>query len=56
MLPAEAVVDEERIPGYISEHYYPANPGDVLEGRYRLVTKIGWGSSSTVWLAFDTRR
>ncbi|KAH8765114.1 putative serine/threonine-protein kinase, partial [Hyaloscypha sp. PMI_1271] len=47
---------EENVPGYRPEYFYPANPGDVLSGRYELKAKIGWGSSSTVWLARDTRR
>ncbi|POR33931.1 Protein kinase-like domain protein [Tolypocladium paradoxum] len=53
LLPLDTPVDEERVPGYKPEHYYPANPGDVLENRYQLDAKIGWGSSSTVWLAHD---
>lgn len=56
LLPPGTPVDEERVPGYNPEHYYPANPGDVLENRYQLDAKIGWGSSSTVWLAHDIHR
>ncbi|KAJ0162150.1 Serine/threonine-protein kinase SRPK [Colletotrichum tanaceti] len=56
LISPEILVDEERVPGYNSAHYYPANPGDVLENRYQLHAKIGWGSSSTVWLAQDIRR
>lgn len=55
-LPLGVPVDEENIPGYKPEIFYPANPGDVLNCRYELKAKIGWGSSSTVWLARDTRR
>ncbi|KAI1135447.1 kinase-like protein [Hypoxylon sp. FL0543] len=53
ILPDDTLVDEERIPGYRPKPYYPANPGDVLEDKYQLDAKIGWGSSSTVWLAHD---
>jgi len=56
MLPADVLIDEERGPGYRSELYYPANPGDVLNDRYQLLTKIGWGLASTVWLAQDLQR
>ncbi|KJZ78142.1 hypothetical protein HIM_02180 [Hirsutella minnesotensis 3608] len=56
LLPLEYPVDEESVPGYKPELYYPANPGDTLENMYRLEAKIGWGSSSTVWLARDIRR
>lgn len=55
LIPDEVVVDEEILPSYEPEHFYPAHPGDVLENGYRLVVKIGWGSSSTVWLAYKTR-
>ena len=55
-LPLGVPVDEENIPGYRPEYFYPANPGEVLNCRYELKAKIGWGSSSTVWLARDTRR
>jgi hypothetical protein len=33
------------------ERYYPARIGDVLSSRYRIVGKLGFGISSTVWLA-----
>lgn len=55
-LPQEIPVDEEKIPGYNSKYFYPANPGDILENRYQLDVKVGWGSSSTVWLAHDIQR
>ena len=29
------------------------NPGDVLEQRYMVMHKLGWGEFSTVWLAYD---
>jgi hypothetical protein len=55
-LPLDVLVDEEKIPGYRSQYFYPANPGDVLDRRYELKAKIGWGSESTVWLARDISR
>ncbi|KAI1279402.1 putative serine/threonine-protein kinase [Xylaria sp. FL0933] len=56
LIPSDVLVDEEIVPGYKPEHFYPANPGDVLDNRYELKAKIGWGSSSTVWLAQDISR
>ncbi|KAK0110001.1 hypothetical protein ONS95_002664 [Cadophora gregata] len=56
LLPIGLPVNEENVPGYRPEFFYPANPGDVLNFRYELKAKIGWGSSSTVWLARDIRR
>ncbi|PGH00717.1 CMGC/SRPK protein kinase [Helicocarpus griseus UAMH5409] len=33
--------------------FYPVRLGDTLNGRYQLAIKLGYGSSSTVWLARD---
>ncbi|KAL2786919.1 hypothetical protein BJX66DRAFT_311954 [Aspergillus keveii] len=48
-------VDEEICPGYDSKRLYPARPGEVLANRYQILVKVGWGVSSTVWLARDMR-
>ncbi|KND88083.1 Serine/threonine-protein kinase SRPK [Tolypocladium ophioglossoides CBS 100239] len=50
-LPLHIPIDEEKTPGYKRENFLHPNPGDLLDGRYSLKAKIGWGSSSTVWLA-----
>lgn len=55
-IPSHAVVDEERCPNYTPQDYYTAKPGETLAGNYQLLAKIGWGTSSTVWLARDIRR
>ncbi|KAI2706405.1 hypothetical protein DTO012A7_5177 [Penicillium roqueforti] len=55
-IPSHEVVDEERCPNYIPQHYYPARPGEILGNNYQLLAKIGWGTSSTVWLARDITR
>ncbi|PYI17643.1 kinase-like protein [Aspergillus violaceofuscus CBS 115571] len=52
-IPRQEPVDEELCPDYDSATYYPAKPGEILEQRFQLLSKIGWGSQSTVWLARD---
>ncbi|KAG6016847.1 hypothetical protein E4U54_000349 [Claviceps lovelessii] len=47
------LIDEERIPEYQPSFFYPVHLGHVYDGRYQTVTKLGWGSCSTIWLARD---
>jgi len=46
-------VEEEKTPYYNPKRFYPARLGEVLHARYQLATKLGYGTSSTVWLARD---
>lgn len=41
-------LDEETLPTYQPEQYYPVNQGEVLNGRYQALAKIGYGVTSTV--------
>ncbi|KAK2612011.1 hypothetical protein QQS21_001976 [Conoideocrella luteorostrata] len=50
-LPVDIPIDEERIPGYKRQNFYHPNPGDTIGRHYLLKAKVGWGSTSTVWLA-----
>lgn len=54
--PDVLIEEEEKIPGYNARNFYPVNPGDLLYNRYKTLTKVGWGTTSTVWLAQDTQR
>ena len=56
ILLADAPIEEERIPGYDPKRFLSVNPGDLLNNRYKIVMKLGWGTTSTVWLAQDTQR
>ncbi|KAH9216811.1 kinase-like protein [Leptodontidium sp. 2 PMI_412] len=49
------LVEEERLPFYNRNHYYPMRIGEVLKDRYQVLTKVGYGTSSTVWLCRDLR-
>lgn len=56
ILRSDVPVEEETLPWYDPKCFYPIKPGDVLDRRYKVLVKLGWGSSSTVWLAEDTSR
>lgn len=45
--------EEETLPGYEADLYYPVHIGEVFNGRYRVIGKLGYGVTSTVWLARD---
>ncbi|OAA57990.1 protein kinase-like protein [Niveomyces insectorum RCEF 264] len=47
-----SVVEEEAMP-YEREAFYPARNGEIIHGRYQIGAKLGYGTSSTVWLAQD---
>ncbi|CAG8139920.1 unnamed protein product [Penicillium salamii] len=51
----EPLVEEEGMDGFSSGDYCPMVIGDVLDSRYQVVGKLGFGVSSTVWLARDMR-
>ena len=49
------LIEEETIPDYVASRYYPVRIGEVFQDRYQIVGKLGFGASSTVWLARDLR-
>ncbi|KAI2008617.1 hypothetical protein LOZ39_005583 [Ophidiomyces ophidiicola] len=46
-------IEEETLPGYTPDKYYPVRLGEVLGNRYHVVGKLGYGTTSTVWLGRD---
>jgi hypothetical protein len=47
---------EEGISAYIVGDFHPVSPGESYkEGRYQIIRKLGFGSTSTVWLSVDRR-
>lgn len=53
MIDPSRQVEEERLPRYRQKDYYPMSIGQVVKDRYQTVGKLGFGTSSTVWLCRD---
>lgn len=45
------LLEEEKASSYDPGSCYPARIGETLHRKYRLISKLGWGTGSTVWLA-----
>nr|XP_033776748.1 SRSF protein kinase 3 isoform X3 [Geotrypetes seraphini] len=61
VVPAEGVQgsddeEQEDPKDYCKGGYYPVKIGDLFNGRYHVVRKLGWGHFSTVWLCWDIQR
>ncbi|CAG7969431.1 unnamed protein product [Penicillium nalgiovense] len=55
VIPADEKVEEEQMPTFYDENFYfPVTIGEILLSRYQAVGKLGWGTTSTVWLVRDT--
>lgn len=55
LIPESVKIDEEYLPHYRPELFYPVRIGEVLASRYQIVGKLGYGSTSTAWLARDLK-
>jgi serine/threonine-protein kinase SRPK3 len=47
--------EEEEEEEYKKGGYHPVEIDDVLNTRYKITAKLGWGHFSTVWLAMDIK-
>ncbi|TFK24551.1 kinase domain protein [Coprinopsis marcescibilis] len=52
-IPTGQLLEEETLRDYLATRYYPVRIGEVLASRYQVVGKVGFGATSTVWLARD---
>jgi hypothetical protein len=48
-------VEEEKLPFYKRDDYYPMRMGEAIGEHYQVVAKLGYGTTSTVWLGRDLR-
>lgn len=46
-------IEEETLPKYNADNFYSVRLGDVLNDRYKVLLKLGFGMTATVWLAKD---
>ena len=53
VLSSEQKLEEETLPFYDERRFYPVHVGEIFHSRYKVVTKLGYGVNSTVWLCQD---
>jgi serine/threonine protein kinase len=51
----DVLLEEEAFSWYDPDNWYPVRIGQVLESRYQVLLKLGFGSVSTAWLCRDLR-
>jgi hypothetical protein len=47
--------EEETFPWYAADQFYPVRVGEVLDSRYKVLGKLGYGAHSTSWLCRNIR-
>ncbi|CAG8254778.1 unnamed protein product [Penicillium salamii] len=55
-LPEEYKIEEETLPEYNASEFYPTRIGEIIKERYQVIGKLGFGSTSTAWLARDMEK
>ena len=53
MIHPAQLIEEETLPDYNPEEFYPVHIGDILHEKYQVLGKLGYGANSTVWLCRD---
>lgn len=54
-LPLDHKFEEETVPQYKTEKFYPVRLGEIFCSKYQIVAKLGFGTSSTIWLCRDLK-
>ena len=47
--------EEEQLPWYRPDQFYPVRIGEILDSKYKVLGKLGYGAHSTVWLCRNIR-
>lgn len=50
ILSPQEKIEEETVPAYCANRFLPVQLGEVLNSKYQVVAKLGFGTSSTIWL------
>jgi len=50
---SSSVTSEEKPENYCPGGYHPVRLGEIFNDRYQIISKLGYGVYSTVWLAKD---
>ena len=45
--------EEERLPNYGADQFYPVSIGKTINSRYHVIGKLGYGANSTAWFCRD---
>lgn len=53
LLAEDELLEEETLPHYRHANFFPVQIGMVLNERYKVLGKLGYGTSSTVWFCRD---
>lgn len=54
-IPPSIKLEEEQLPFYSGNVFYPVRLGQVFQSRYQVVAKLRYGTTSTTWLGHDLR-
>jgi hypothetical protein len=55
LLDSSTKLEEETFSWYSTKKFYPADIGEVLQGSYQIIMKLGYGTASTAWLCRDLK-
>ncbi|KAE9972698.1 hypothetical protein EG328_004839 [Venturia inaequalis] len=47
--------EEEKLPWYAADQFYPVRVGEILDLKYKVLGKLGYGAHSTSWLCRNIR-
>ncbi|KAG6871840.1 hypothetical protein C0995_015879 [Termitomyces sp. Mi166 len=55
-IPPSKKVEEELLDWYTPQSFYPVRIGDIIRSKYQVLYKLGYGTTSTLWICRDLHR